>query len=70
MGISLTDLVICSGKKRSLLLLLKDRPCRIEEIKNLLFLSSASALAQAKALKNAGLLVEEKGYTGYRKEHH
>lgn len=61
MGISLADLVICSEKKRNLLLLLKDRPCRIEEIKSLLFLSSTSALSHARALKNAGLLVEEKG---------
>lgn len=58
---SLTNLAILSETKRNLLLLLKDKAGDIEEIKDLLSLSTASALAHLRKLEKAGLLTEDKG---------
>ncbi len=59
MGLSLTNLTVLSETKRNLLLLLKDKPGDLEEIKDLLSLSTASALAHVRKLENVGLLFEE-----------
>lgn len=61
MGFSLTDLTILCETKRNLLLLLKDQPGDLEEIKDMLSLSTASALAHVRKLEKTGLLVEDKG---------
>jgi len=58
---SLTDLTIISETKRNLLLLLKDKPGDIEEIKDLLSISKASALAHARKLEKTGLLIDDEG---------
>ncbi|AKB24871.1 hypothetical protein MSMTP_1402 [Methanosarcina sp. MTP4] len=61
MGLSLTNLTVLSETKRNLLLLLRGKPGDIEEIKDLLSLSKASALAHVRKLEKAGLLIEEEG---------
>ena len=59
MSFSLMDLAVLSETKRNLLLLLRGKPGDIEEIKDLLSLSKASALIHVRKLEKAGLLIEE-----------
>ncbi|HII01130.1 TPA: winged helix-turn-helix domain-containing protein [Methanosarcinaceae archaeon] len=61
MGPSRTDLAILTETKRNILLLLKDKPGNIGEIKDLLSLSKASAVAHVRRLEKTGLLIEDKG---------
>lgn len=56
---SLITILMSSEKRTDLLLLLKDRPRKIEEINNELGTNSVAILPQLKKLKENGLVIQE-----------
>ncbi|RXA18454.1 ArsR family transcriptional regulator [Methanosarcina sp. MSH10X1] len=55
----LITVLLSSEKRTELLLLLKEKPCTIEEINNELGTNSVAILPQLKKLKENGLVIQE-----------